>query len=354
MTEAIDALFYVAYPYYFPHFIPISQEMQRQGMSIRYVLCEKQNIQLMEQIAKKEGLDYVVGEDHLKQIPTRVIFFANVYHAASEIEAKSIFLCHGTGTKQCKFGSALRNHDIVLIEGKYRFNKYKKQFPELKHKLRKVGYSKLDPVVNISAEKKAALQDYYRVDPARKTILYAPTFFPSSIEKMSRRFPDDFADCNIVIKPHYLSFERKSYHRQRKLFEHWASYPNCQIMGPEEYNLVPFLTIADVMISDESSAIFEFASLNKPVIINRFLKLRLSYYLNPKKLMQRMDSGIDRYRQIGNNPTSYRKMVAAVQQELADPGLYEQKRLELASDVCGQLDGKVSSRISEIVKELHD
>ncbi len=106
------------------------------------------------------------------------------------------------------------------------------------------------------------------------------------------------------------------------------------------------------MISDESSAIFEFASLNKPVIINRFLKLRWSYYFNPKKLLQRMDIGIDRYRKIGKNPKSYVKMVKAVRRDLADPARFEAKRLKLASDICGRIDGQVSSRIADIVGEI--
>ncbi len=50
-------------------------------------------------------------------------------------------------------------------------------------------------------------------------------------------------------------------------------YDNCTILGVDEYNLVPFLIMSYLMISDKSSAIFEFTSLNKPLIIKRFLKL---------------------------------------------------------------------------------
>jgi len=352
MIEAVDVLFYVAYPYYFPHYLPISQQLKKQGVSCCYVLHEAQNVELMKKISSQEGINYVVGEHHLKNISARVIFFANVYNDAVNLDSQTIFLCHGTGTKQCKFESALNIHDFVIVEGKYRYNKYKEMFPQLAHKLRMVGYSKLDPIVNISEENKAALKKSYQLNPQLKTLLYAPTFYPSSIEKMSRGFPSDFSDCNIIVKPHYLSLQRKSYQRQRKLFSHWSTYSNCQVMDENEYNLVPLMSIADVMISDESSAIFEFASLNKPVVINRFLKLRWSYYLNPGKLLQRMDSGIDQYRKIGRNPKNYRMMVKDVKHELSDPGFYEQKRLDLASDICGQIDGNVSLRIVKIVREI--
>ncbi|MCI0500695.1 MAG: CDP-glycerol glycerophosphotransferase family protein [Epsilonproteobacteria bacterium] len=347
-----DVVFYVAYPYYFPHFLPISKELEKQNFRVKYVLSDTQNSEVMEKIAKDEGLDFVFGEENLYTIDTKVIVFANVFEKSEELKAKTIFLCHGTGTKQCGFETALQINDIVIVEGEYRYNQFSKLYPKFAHKLKKVGYSKLDSVVNISGNDKETLFRKYNLDSTKKTILYAPTFFPSSIEKMSDSFPADFSECNIIVKPHYISLERSRYKNQQKKFAKWAKYPNCQIMPVNEYNLVPFLSIADVMISDESAAIFEFASLNKPVIINRFLKLRWTYYLNPKKLLKRRDKDVDGYRSIGENPKSYKEMVVAVKEELQNPSKYEEERLQKAVDICGIIDGKVSSRIVEVVKEL--
>jgi CDP-glycerol glycerophosphotransferase (TagB/SpsB family) len=347
-----DLVFYVAYPYYFPHFLPISKEADSENLKVKYILSDKQNSQLMEKIAKDEKLDYEFGEENLFKIDTKVIIFANVFEKANELHAKTIFLCHGTGTKQCGFETALKLNDIVLVEGIYRFEQFSNKFPQYKDKLKEVGYSKLDVVINSSQNEIDKLYEKYDLDKTKKTILYAPTFFPSSIEKMSDEFPTDFNDCNIIVKPHYISLERKRYKKQQKKFEKWSKYSNCKIMNVDEYNLVPFLILADVMISDESAAIFEFASLNKPVIINKFLKLRWSYYLNPKKLLKRMDKDIDQYRSIGENPKSYKEMVKVVKQELQDPKKYEQTRLNKAKDICGVIDGNVSKRILEIVKEL--
>lgn len=350
----IDVVFYVAYPYYFPHFLPISKELEKQNFNVKYVLSDTQNSQVMEKIAQDEGLDYFFGEENLYTLDAKVLIFGNVFEKAEELKAKTIFLCHGTGTKQCGFETALKINDIVIVEGEYRYNQFSKLFPQFASKLKKVGYSKLDAIVNISDDDKAKLFTKYNLDKTKKTILYAPTFFPSSIEKMSDSFPADFSECNIMVKPHYISLERVRYKNQQKKFEKWAKYPNCQIMPVSEYNLVPFLAIADVMISDESAAIFEFASLNKPVIINRFLKLRWTYYLNPKKLLKRMDKDIDGYRSIGENPKSYKEMVEVVKTELLNPKKFENERIKKAVDICGIIDGKVSSRIAEVVKELID
>ncbi len=351
-NKQLNIYFYVAYPYYFPHFLPISNELELNNHKVTYILSDKQNTQNMEDIAKENNLNYELGSDKLLTIKADVAIFANVFDKVDMIDAKTIFLCHGTGTKQCGFERALKVFDIVLVEGEYRFKQFSRLYPESKEKLRQVGYSKLDPIVNITEDEKFKLYDKYNLDRTKKTILYAPTFFPSSIEKMSDKFPDDFKNYNIIVKPHYLSWERKRYKKQRVKFTKWEKYQNCSIMGVDEYSLIPFLIIADVMISDESAAIFEFASLNKPVIINKFLKLRWSYYLNPKKIFKRMDTDIDEYRKIGENPNSYKDMIVSVNQELSNPNKYENERLAKAIDICGSIDGNVLNRIIQIIKEL--
>ena len=120
----MDVVFYVAYPYYFPHFLPISRELEKEGMSVHYLLSDKQNSSLMKNIAEEEGLNYSFGEENLETLETKVIMFANVPDENLQTRAKKIFLCHGTGTKQCGFENALKICDIVLVEGSYRFELY--------------------------------------------------------------------------------------------------------------------------------------------------------------------------------------------------------------------------------------
>ncbi len=347
-----DAVFYVAYPYYFPHFLPISQELKRRGKKCLYLLSDKQNSVLMEKIAKEEELAYEFGEEKIFEVETKVVFFANPFSEAGQLKAKTVFLCHGTGTKKCGFKTAFSVNDFVLVEGDYRFKKFRAKFPEKKEKMHKVGYSKLDAAVNFSEDEKRAFFEQLGLDTKKKTILYAPTYYPSSIEKMSNTFPKDFANYNIVVKPHYLSLERKRYKKQQQKFAKWAKFSNCVVADASHYNLVPFMAIADVMISDESAAIFEFTALNKPVVINRFLKLRLSYLLNPKKLLSRMDSGMDQYRSIGKNAASYKEMLRCVNEELEDHSEYEAVRLEYAKEICGEVDGRVSQRIADLVEKI--
>ncbi len=346
------ALFYTAYPYYFPHFLPIYQELKKRGYGVHFVLSDKQNNTLMENIAKKYNLDYSFGEENLFRLSADYVFFANHYEKAKDIKAKTVFLEHGIGTKSTGFYKILEYIDIYLVEGSYKYERLKRLYPHLKDKLKVVGFSKFDPIVNINEKQKHSIYKKFGFDHKKKTILYAPTFFPSSIEKMSNNFPGDFEDCNILIKAHYLTYERKQYKNQRKKLLKWGDFKNCVVVDVNEYDLVPLFTISDVLISDESSAMFEFASLNKPVISNRYFKLRLSYYIMPWKLKKRIDNQKDRYREILDNAYDYNETKKLVKEALLNPLKLESLRLKFSKELCGIIDGNVSNRIVNIMEEL--
>lgn len=345
----LNIYFYVAYPYYFPHFLPISKVFELNGSKVTYVLSDKQNCNNMDQIAQENNLNYVFGSDNLFDKKSDVIFFANPFEKVQKINALTIFLEHGIGTKSTSFYNSIEYFDIYLVEGDQKYNRLKELYPQYEHKLAKVGFSKFDEIVNFSPTDKDKLFSKYNLDKEKKTILYAPTFFPSSIEKMANNFPDTFGDCNILVKPHYLTYERKKYKNQLKKFSKWKKYDNCTILPLSEYNLVPFMAISDIMISDESSAMFEFAALNKPVISNRYFKLRWSYYLMPWKLNKRIDNSKDFYRLILDNANSYEETISYTKEAILNPSKLEEKRLSFSKDLCGEIDGKVSERIYETV-----
>ena len=349
--KQLTVTFYVEYPYYFPHFLPIGEVLESRGHRVEYLLSDEQNSELMVHIAEENQLNYTLGREHLFSTESDYIFFANIFKEREKLKAKTIFMDHGVGTKSCDYGRALELNDLVLVEGEYRFRTLNQDFPHHQDKIKKVGFSKLDAVVNFPEDERKKYIAKFNLDINRPTILYAPTFFPSSIEKMSRTFPEDFKACNIIVKPHYLSLHRSRYKGQQALFKKWEAYENCTICDASEYSLVPFLNLCDVMISDESSAIFEFTALDKPVILNRFLKLRWSYYLNPKKLLKRLDAGIDSYRKIGDNAKSYEEMVEMVQENIKTPEKYHAIREEFTLEICGEVDGRASERIVDVIEE---
>jgi CDP-glycerol glycerophosphotransferase (TagB/SpsB family) len=345
------ALFYVAYAYYYPHFLPISTELERRGVQVTYILSESENLELLKQIAQQHGLKFEVGRQQLFDLESDFIFFSNTFPEAQSLKGTTIFLEHGIGTKSSSFYAGIEVFDLYLVEGDFKYNRLRDLYPAYEGKLRKVGFTKYDTLLKITPEQKASFQKRYALDPLKKTILYAPTFFPSSIERLALDFPAEFADCNLLIKPHYLSYSRKSYRKQLKRLEHWATYENCRVADVSDFDLTPFLANADVMISDESSAMFEFAGLQKPVISNQFFKLRWSYYLMPWKLKQRIDVKKEAFRVLLHEAHSYEEMLKKTHSVL-DCETPKQEHQKLLDQLCGVVDGQVSARITDLLLEV--
>jgi hypothetical protein len=86
--------------------------------------------------------------------------------------------------------------------------------------------------------------------------------------------------------------------------------------------------------------------------LNRFLKLRWSYYLNPKKLMKRLDPNIEIYRKIGDNAKDYQEMVKMVKENSQNPNKFKNIRAKYTKAICGKVDGKVSQRIVDFLEYL--
>ncbi|MFT6934622.1 MAG: glycosyltransferase involved in cell wall biosynthesis [Maribacter sp.] len=155
--------------------------------------------------------------------------------------------------------------DLYLTQGPYFTNR----FNELKEKhgnfdVVQTGWPKLDSYglnkTVYEAEKKELLTKY----DTDKIIVYAPTFSPSltsalalleDIEKVATE-----TGFLILVKFHDL-MSLALINTYKSLAE-----KHKNIVFVEEKNIIKFLLLADLLISDTSSVIYEFLLLNKPAI----------------------------------------------------------------------------------------
>ena len=155
--------------------------------------------------------------------------------------------------------------DMYLTQGPFFTEKF--NLLKQKHKSFEVietGWSKLDVFGKnkkaFTFEKKELLKQYN----AKTILLYAPTFSPklTSAPYLITPFEQLAQDKNflILIKFHPL-MDLKWIEAYRKI-----ASKHSNIIFQEDNNIVKFLAISDLMISDTSSAIYEFLLLNKPVI----------------------------------------------------------------------------------------
>ena len=358
MTQTI--FFDVPHLYYLPQYLPVYHELVARGTNCKFVFYRSEKQALIEKLAASQQLQihWVNSQTealafYLEQQPSWVIF-GNSFSGADRLKGtcRTALLFHSSGTspKNANLDPSLASIEVRFVSGPDRLDIFRERFPDVKMVV--VGFAKLDPVFNANTGEKLPTLEDLGLDPQRKTILYAPTFYPSSIENMANNWPADFSAYNIIIKPHDFTFSKPQYKKQAGLLKHWQTYPNAHVTGMEDYSLLPFMALADIMVSDTSSAIFEFAALDKPVVICDFIRLRWSYRGPLKfRIRKRLDETTKIYQEIAAHASSYNDLKAIVEQHLANPDLLSEQRNLHIDGIMGKRDGKVSQRIADFLLE---
>ena len=208
---------------------------------------------------------------------------------------------HGIGVKPSYWRDNHERLDLRFVEGPYRMEQLRSHGIETDLVL--TGFIKLDPLFNGSGIDNEAIKRELGLDKNKKTILFAPTFYPSSIEQIGIRLGEYTQDYNVILKPHLWTYFLDKFGEvdlkpQRNLFyELTNKYDHITLLTPEHYNIIQFYRISDLLLTEASSTIYEMIAFEKPVIVNRFLKLKLShrlfrYRLYRKRLNREMNQDI--------------------------------------------------------------
>ncbi|QBY03704.1 CDP-glycerol--poly(glycerophosphate) glycerophosphotransferase [Thalassotalea sp. HSM 43] len=346
----MKVFFDVLHLYYLPQYIPVHKELSLRGIETHFVFYHGIFDDVIKQIIAKEQLSVhwldsdKQARDYYLQHKPNWIFFANAFKYLDDVHqvSKSAQLGHGIGPKASYYTKSDTAMTVRFVEGEYRCSRLREMYPN--DEFVDVGFCKLDPIIN--GQQPGFDMQALGLDNNKPTLTYAPTFYPSSIEKFAKNWPDDFKQYNILLKPHYFSIAKEKYRKQKRLLEHWATFDNVYLAKVEDYSLVPFLASSDILISDASSALFEFAALNKPVVWCDFLKLRKSYS-GPLKFRfnKRMDQDYGEYANIAVHAKDYKHLQQLVEQQYQHPEQLQEVRLSMSEKLAGTLDGKASQRI---------
>lgn len=343
-------MFDVVNVYYIPQYRPIFDRLIELGHDVKLV-CYRCNIENnFEPLLDELGValhwvanDKEASEYYSTQSPDW-IFFGNSFKYLSLLSpcTKTAQLGHGIGPKPSYYHKSITPMTVRFIEGEARLSKIKELYPN--DEFVQLGYSKLDPLFN-GAEKGLDLHDL-GLRPELKTILYAPTFNPSSLECFPDNWPNDFPEFNIIIKPHTFTYTIEQYIGQRNKLEKWSKFDNVYVASQDDLSLVPFIAVADILLSEASSTLFEFVAMNKPVVVCDFFKLKWSYRgIFSYRFKKRFGTDNVLYKDIGKHVTSYKQLNSAVIEQLANPKQFEIHRMKYIKDHVGPVDGKVSNRI---------
>jgi hypothetical protein len=134
-----------------------------------------------------------------------------------------------------------------------------------------VGYPKSDDLVN-GRWSRAAVHQSLGLDESRPTIIYAPTFSVASSlhragSEIVRALLD--TDLNVIVKLHDRSLVPDAHHTAGidwpERFSRFAG--NRRFVLARGADVEPLLAAADLLVTDHSTVGFEFALLDRPIVV---------------------------------------------------------------------------------------
>jgi hypothetical protein len=341
--------------YYLPHYTPIAGELTRRGAGCVYVIYRSRQADLqalLEAAVTEQSLNahWVDGEDEaLRYYQSRVpdwVCFANDFSRLDELpeRTRTAQFWHGVGPKMIYYDKNLAQMNVRFVEGDHRLRRLKEMYPQANFV--QTGYAKLDPLF------KSEIHPFelagHGLDPRRPTLLYAPTYYPSSLELFPDDWPAQFSAYNLIIKPHYFSWVGEKYQAQRIKLKRWAKASNVYVTRIQEDSLLPFMLAADLLISEASSSLFEFAALDKPIIWCDFLKLRWTYRGPLRyRYSRRMDPEMKQFSHVGAHARKYAELLGVVEAQIRRPETYAASRASCTRALVGPTDGGASARIAD-------
>jgi hypothetical protein len=194
---------------------------------------------------------------------------------------------------------------------------------------RLIGMPKVDCLVDGSLNRNAAVAAL-GLDPNRPTILYAPTWSSaSSINRLGVEFIERLlaGPWNTIVKLHDRLRDRRPFYsggldwgaRLEPLLER----PHARLASGAD--ICPYLAAADVMITDHSSAGFEYLLLDRPLI-----------RVHVPELLEQSNTNkeyVELLRAASTTTTDTPTTIAAIEKSLADPRHLSSSRVVVANDL---------------------
>ena len=212
--------------------------------------------------------------------------------------------------------------------------------------IRLIGMPKADCLVDGSLQRNAILESL-GLDPSRRTVLYAPTWTPySSLNAMGEELVDQLARAGfcVIVKLHDNS--RNADPRNSGGID-WVRRltPVLQSCGghmAQRGTIMPYLVAADVMISDHSSAGFEYLLLDRPLIRVEMPELIARTNIHPDYVALLVEAS--------STARDVRQVVAEVEHAFADPNHLSAERRAVSAELFYKPGTATDRAITELYK----
>jgi hypothetical protein len=213
--------------------------------------------------------------------------------------------------------------------------------------IRLIGMPKVDCLVDGTLSRDAGLLAL-GLPPARPTVLYAPTWSPAS--SLNRLGLDLLArlcrlGVNVIVKLHDRSRDlRARYSGGIDWVAALGRYtqPGCVVLA-DGTDICPYLAAADVLITDHSSAGFEYLLLDRPIV-----------RIHVPELIAGTNVHLDYVRllaHVSENAFDVESTIAGLDRALANPAARSAERRAAAADLFHE-PGSATARCAAALYEV--
>ncbi len=313
-------LFYLAKPYSIPITNTLRELVNNSSDYISLTITSKR---LVSSFTEENVTDDIKTAEKFK--PDIVFCPGNyVHHSIGGIKVQ---LFHGLGFEKRGHFNIRGFFQIYCTPGPLLTNRFRELAK--KHKsfiVFETGWAKIDLLY-----KKNTDEILKKIPIDKKIILYAPTFSKklTSVPKVMK-FIKSLPKKNefFLIKLHDL--------HNKKEKDFFKTLPKDKFMFIKEPDITPFLKISDILISDTSSVVYEFAIINPRIILIEPKRKDLPFIsIHPNKLRSAIDNllknknnNFKEVKELVNNIHPYKdsKNALRVLKKVTDPAVMEQAR----------------------------
>ena len=299
-----------------------------------------------------EGIE-IIGPRHAAMSRFDAYLAADLMWAKLPRGSQRIYMFHGVAGKYADVYDrpdfSMRQWDRIFFINRRRLGNFIASGaidPDSKA-ARLIGYPKLDCLVDGSLRRDDVVRSL-AIDPAERVVLYAPTWSPfsslSSIgEELVRRLCD--AGYKVVVKLHDRSWQRDHEHSggvnwAERLEPHLVAFGGVLARGSDA---TPYLAAADLMITDHSSAGFEYLLVDRPLVRIEVPELIAATRIPKEYVSLLAEASLS----VGSSESA----IKAVEKGLADPSAQSKSRKAVAQELFFD-PGRATSRAVEELYEV--
>jgi len=247
-------LFFITKPYSISVIRPLYEEIQRSGQGQALIFATPKVKALIDFEARSTDSIHEAIEFQ----PEVVFVSGNFVH--DKIPGLKVQIFHGLCEEKGGHYKITGFFDLYCTSGPLITEKFRRLAEKYGYfKVMETGWPKVDLILRVFD--RTQLCRRMNLDPQCKIILYAPTFSPkfkSSEEVLKVLYNLPRSDEQWIIKFHDLMAVEERRHFEKlpqDKFRIYAGYDNIALMQ-----------MADLLISDTSSIVYEFMLLDKPIV----------------------------------------------------------------------------------------